>query len=246
MKLFLNMLLLLAISNLYAQNKIEGTVTEFNTGLKLTYVNVYIPHLEKGTSTDKNGFFTLENLPIGTHSILFSIIGYETQSVSITIPLNKSISIQLIPSAIEIESIIISTPFHKLQRDNVMKVEHKNITDLKANGAITLADGITNIAGVESITTGLGIGKPVIRGLSSNRVLVYTQGVRLENQQFGSEHGLGVSDAGIESVEVIKGPASLLYGSDALGGVLYLNPEKFANGNTASGDFKYNYLEVSS
>lgn len=241
MKLFLNMLLFLAISNLYSQNKIEGIVNEANTNLKLAYVNVYIPHLEKGTITNEEGIFTLDNLPTGKYTILFSIIGYETQSLNITIPSNNPISVELLPSAIEMESIIISTPFHKLQRDNVMKVEHKNISDLKANGAITLADGITNIAGVESVTTGLGIGKPVIRGLSSNRVLVYTQGIRLENQQFGSEHGLGVNDAGIESVEVIKGPASLLYGSDALGGVLYLNPEKFANNNTASGDFGANY-----
>ncbi|MDZ7614836.1 MAG: TonB-dependent receptor plug domain-containing protein [Flavobacteriaceae bacterium] len=61
--------------------------------------------------------------------------------------------------------------------------------------------------------------------------MVYTQGVRLENQQWGDEHGLGLNGAGFESVEVIKGPASLLYGSDALGGVLYINPEKFAYQN---------------
>lgn len=241
MKSFINMLLLLAISNLYAQNNINGIVTDAKTNQKLAFVNVYMPNLEKGTSTNEEGDFSLQNLPSGTHDILFSIIGYETQLQTITIPLKFPITIQLAPSAIEMESIIVSTPFHKLQRDNVMKVEHRNLTDLKANGAVTLADGITNIAGVESITTGLGIGKPVIRGLSSNRVLVYTQGIRLENQQFGSEHGLGVNDAGIESVEVIKGPASLLYGSDALGGVLYLNPEKFANNNTKSGDFGTNY-----
>jgi iron complex outermembrane receptor protein len=123
-----------------------------------------------------------------------------------------------------------------------MKVEQKTVKDLKSSGAMTLSEGITNIAGVESVTTGLSIGKPVIRGLSSNRVLVYTQGVRLENQQFGDEHGLGINESGIESVEVIKGPASLLYGSDALGGVLYLNPERFANTNSSSGDFSGNYF----
>ena len=123
-----------------------------------------------------------------------------------------------------------------------MKVEQATVANLKANGAVNLAEGITNIAGVESVTTGLSIGKPVIRGLSSNRVLVYTQGVRLENQQFGDEHGLGISDSGIESIEVIKGPASLLYGSDALGGVLYLNPEKFAQNNTSNADFSGNYF----
>ncbi|WOD44064.1 TonB-dependent receptor [Hwangdonia lutea] len=241
MKLFLNMLLLLAVSNIFSQNKIEGVVTDANTNIELVYVTVYMPHLEKGTSTNENGEFTLNDLPTGTHTLLFSMMGFQTQSVNVTIPLNNPLTIQLKPSAIEMENIIISTPFHKLQRDNVMKVEHKNVAELKASGAVTLADGITNIAGVESVTTGIGIGKPVIRGLSSNRVLVYTQGVRLENQQFGSEHGLGVNDAGVESVEVIKGPASLLYGSDALGGVLYLNPERFANNNTDSGDFGTNY-----
>src|SRR5690606_39001629 len=88
----------------------------------------------------------------------------------------------------------------------------------------------------------MGIGKPVIRGLGFNRVLVYTQGVRLENQQYGGEHGPGLNDAGISSVEVIKGPASLLYGSDALGGVLYLNPETFESPGETSGDINLDHF----
>ena len=241
MKLFLNTLLLLAITNIYSQNTVYGIVTDANTNEKLEFVNIYFPKLEKGTITNENGKFSIENLSPGNYNMLFSMIGYKTQSANITVPSTNEIKISLMPSAIEMESIIISTPFHKLQSENVMKVEQRSLKDLKTNGAVTLSDGITNIAGVESVTTGVSIGKPVIRGLSSNRVLVYTQGVRLENQQFGDEHGLGVNDAGIESVEVIKGPASLLYGSDALGGVLYLNPERFANNNTSSGDFSGNY-----
>jgi iron complex outermembrane receptor protein len=241
MKLFLNGLLLLAITSIYSQNTIKGTVYEANTTHGLTYANVYLPNIEKGTSTDENGIFILKNMPSGTYTILFSMIGYQIQSLQITVPSTENLNIYLSSSAIEMEDIIISTPFHKLQSDNVMKVEQKKVKDLKASGALTLADGITNIAGVESISTGLSIGKPVIRGLSSNRVLVYTQGIRLENQQFGDEHGLGINDAGIESVEVIKGPASLLYGSDALGGVLYLNPERFSQQNSSSGSFSTNY-----
>lgn len=242
MRILLNVLLFLAITNLYAQNSIKGTVTDATTNQGIPYANIYLSELEKGTYTNENGDFLLENLPSGNRKIVVSILGYETKSINILIPTKSSLTISLTPTAIEMQAVIVSTPFHKLQSENVMKVEHQTIANLKANGAVNLADGITNIAGVESVTTGLSIGKPVIRGLSSNRVLVYAQGVRLENQQFGDEHGLGLSDSGIESVEVIKGPASLLYGSDALGGVLYINPEKFAQSNTSNADFNGNYF----
>lgn len=242
MRLLLNTLLLLAITHLQAQHSIKGLVKDAQTNQELAFANVYITDLEKGTSTDEHGLFQIDNIPPGKHTMQISILGYETQSINILTPHSTDYTILLMPSAIEMEGVIISTPFHKLQSENVMKVEQETIKNLRANGAINLADGITNIAGVESVTTGVSIGKPVIRGLSSNRVLVYTQGVRLENQQFGSEHGLGMSDNGIESIEVIKGPASLLYGSDALGGVLYLNPERFAPSNSSSGDFGANYF----
>ncbi|TDU39974.1 iron complex outermembrane receptor protein [Gelidibacter sediminis] len=242
MKYILYVLLFLAIPSVYAQNTLQGSVVDKNTNEPLIFANIYAPLLEKGVTTNDKGHFLLSNIPNGTYKIIVSIIGYETFSQSITFPYSESLIIQLMPSAIEMEEIIISTPFHKLQSENVMKVERETMATLKAKGAITLSDGITTIAGVESVTTGLSIGKPVIRGLSSNRVLVYAQGVRLENQQFGDEHGLGLSDSGIESIEVIKGPASLLYGSDALGGVLYLNPERFAQANSDQADASYNYF----
>ena len=226
-----------------AQNTISGTVTNAEDGTPLSQVSIYFPELEKGTATNNNGSFEIQNIPSGNFELVISSLGFETFEKKINISSKTgTFQIALTPSAFEMEEIIVSTPFHKLQSENVMKVERANIKELKNNGAITLSEGISNIAGVESITTGTGIGKPVIRGLSSNRVLVYTQGVRLENQQFGSEHGLGINDAGLESVEVIKGPASLLYGSDAMGGVLYFNPEKFAQPNNTEGDVNLNYF----
>lgn len=232
----------MAIITAFGQNTLSGTITDKSTNDPITFANIYIPNLEKGIASDENGFYTIPNLPDGSYQIVVSFIGYVTQSMTVKIPRTEPLNIILNPSAIEMEEVIVSTPFHKLQSDNVMKVEHEKIDDLKAKGAMNLSEGITNIAGVKSVTTGVSIGKPVIRGLSSNRVLVYTQGVRLENQQFGDEHGLGLNDTGVESVEVIKGPASLLYGSDALGGVLYLNPENFAQSNTSSTDASFNYF----
>jgi iron complex outermembrane receptor protein len=242
MKYLFNCLLIIATVNVFSQNTLKGTIKEKQTNITIAFANIYFPELEKGTISDEHGNFELTNLPNGNYKLVVSVIGYETYSKKINLPNNEALDIVLSPSAIEMEEIIISTPFHKLQSENVMKVEQQKIADLKANGLVTLSESITAIPGVESISTGQSIGKPVIRGLSSNRVLVYAQGVRLENQQFGSEHGLGLNDAGIESIEVIKGPASLLYGSDALGGVLYVNPERFAANHTSEGDFSVNYF----
>ncbi|MGB8705090.1 MAG: TonB-dependent receptor [Gillisia sp.] len=226
----------------YSQNTIKGKVTDADTQKGLMAATLYIPSIQKGTTTDFDGNFELDHLRAGKYKLVISSIGYTSKTLDITVPSETTFSIILKPSAIEMEEVIVSTPFHQLQSENVMKVARESVNELQQKGAVTLADGITNLPGVESVTTGAGIGKPVIRGLSSNRVLVYTQGVRLENQQFGGEHGLGVSSSGVESVEVIKGPASLLYGSDALGGVLYLNPEKYAEADSTHLDAKYTYL----
>ena len=242
MKTKILLLLLFVTSFIYSQNSLSGQILDSDNKSALVYANVYFPELELGTITNEMGQFSFENLPNGSFNIVVSLLGFKTYSEEIKIQHdNLPLTLYLNPSAVEMDEVIISTPFHQLQVDNVMKVEQENISNLKKSGATTLSQGITNIPGVETISTGNSIGKPVIRGLSSNRVLVYTQGVRLENQQFGAEHGLGLNDAGMESVEVIKGPASLLYGSDALGGVLYFNPERFAQANTINADANFNY-----
>ena len=226
----------------HAQNTISGTITNSNNE-PLFGVEIFAPKLHKGTTSNKDGSYTFKNLPNGKIDIVFSYVGYT--SISKTIDFNDNqqpLDIVLTESVFEMDEIIISTPFNKLQSDNVMKVEHKSVKQLQKQGASTLIQGLSSIAGVSQISTGTNIGKPVIRGLSSNRVLVYTQGIRFENQQFGGEHGLGINEAGIESVEVIKGPASLLYGSDALGGVLYLNPEKFAKNNSVESGIGSRYF----
>jgi iron complex outermembrane recepter protein len=222
---------------LQAQNTISGTIKDVKKQ-PLIGVSIYAPELHKGTSTDENGKYSLENLPNGKLKLTFTFIGFTTQNKTINLQQNATTQdIVLDETAFQIDEIIVSTAFNKIQTQNVMKVEHSTIKELQKKGTATLIEGLATIPGVSQVSTGTSIGKPVIRGLSGNRVLVYSQGVRLENQQFGDEHGLGLNDAGVESVEVIKGPASLLYGSDALGGVLYFNPEKFANANT----FKVNF-----
>ncbi|GAA4057220.1 TonB-dependent receptor [Flavobacterium chungnamense] len=225
-----------------AQNKVVGVVSD-KQNFPISAVNISIPELHKETISDENGKYFFSNLPSGNFRIVFSFIGYETQSKPFSVNQKEiRIDVTLEETIHQMDEVIVSTAFNKLQSQNVMKVEHQSVKSLQQKGTSTLIEGLATIPGVSQISTGTSIGKPVIRGLSGNRVLVYSQGVRMENQQFGEEHGLGLNDAGVESVEVIKGPASLLYGSDAIGGVLYFNPEKFGKPNTSQLNFNQKYF----
>jgi iron complex outermembrane receptor protein len=237
MKRYILALLLGLTTFLQAQNSISGKVTDSKNN-PLKGVSVYTSELHKTATTDENGNYTLAQLPNGNVTLTFSYIGFATQNKTIDkVQDTQTLDIVLEVTAFQMDEVIVSTPFSKLQSQNVMKVDRESVKSMQEKGSTTLIEGLATIPGVSQVSTGTSIGKPVIRGLSGNRVLVYTQGIRLENQQFGDEHGLGLNDAGVESVEVIKGPASLLYGSDALGGVLFFNPEKFALANTFQGDF---------
>jgi len=226
-----------------AQSTMSGNITDQNNNPIFGAV-IYIETLNLGTTSEEDGSFQLSNIPRGEHNITCSFIGFQTQNIAIDFVNNepKEQNFTLEDSFFHMDEVIVATPFNKTQSENVMKVARKSMESLKKQGAPTLIQSLTAIPGVEIFSTGNGIGKPVIRGLSGNRVLVYTQGIRLENQQWGGEHGLGINEAGIESVEVIKGPASLLYGSDALGGVLFLNPERFANENNSEFNFDQEFF----
>ena len=97
--------------------------------------------------------------------------------------------------------------------------------ELQSTVFTNIIDAVAKQPGVSQITTGGGISKPVIRGLGYNRVAVVNDGIRQEGQQWGDEHGVEIDGASVGSVEILKGPASLMYGSDAMAGVLVFNPQ---------------------
>lgn len=107
-----------------------------------------------------------------------------------------------------------------------LNIEAYSVNEMKEHAPLNLSDALSKVTGMSQITTGNSISKPVIRGLYGNRILILLSGARFDNQQWQDEHGLGLSQIGIEKIEVIKGPASLLYGSDALGGVINVIEEK--------------------
>ena len=222
--------LLFGASLLQAQ-AFQGKVLDGSNNQPLGYVDIYFPQFEEGVTTDENGIFTTNHVGQKKIQIQISSLGYETIDSLVTIGEEMPIFL-LNPSNFELKEVVISASTGKLEGENVVSIAHQKLETLQRLAPLTLAETISNISGVEQNTTGNGIGKPVIRGLSGNRIVTYAQGIRVENQQWGDEHGLGVGENGIGSVEVIKGPASLLYGSDALGGVIYFVDAPYAKHNT--------------
>ncbi len=227
-------LFLFATTSSIGQN-FTGKVLDKETKQSISYAQIYFVDLKSGITADKNGNFKIENLNQKNIHIRISSFGYNVVDVIINLDSTKEKTFYLEQSHFDLEEVVVTAPSGRLQGENIVSIEHKRITELQQNSPLTLAEAISNIPGVEQTTTGVGIGKTLIRGLSGNRIVTYAQGIRIENQQWGDEHGLGVGEVGIESVEVIKGPASLLYGSDALGGVLYFVDERYADQNMVQG-----------
>ncbi len=221
---------------------IKGKLTDAETKETLPGVNIYLPEIKKGAVSDVDGNYTLKLPRKGTYKLQISFVGYDIILKTVNVEEDLTLNFELTPTIIETKEFVISSVYHSSQNENPVDVIQFDNKQLTQSSAPTLMQSLTHVAGVNMISTGTNIGKPVIRGLSYNRVLVFSEGIAIDNQQFGDEHGLGLSEIGIDKVEVIKGPSSLLYGADAMGGVLHFISEKPANSNTIVGDFGTKYF----
>lgn len=199
---------------------------------------VYIHELGKGTISDLNGYYELTNLPSGIVKIHFSFIGFSNHIETVVLQEESTeLNISLRQTAVEAEEIVVSSGYHATQHENAVKIEALKVNPHTLKSTPNFMETITRVPGVNMISKGSGVSKPVIRGLSMNDVLVLNNGVRFENYQYSSHHPLGIDEFGIEDVEIIKGPASLLFGADAIGGVLNFIKEKPAPMGSIAGDF---------
>jgi iron complex outermembrane receptor protein len=236
-KLVLICCLVLSYHITYAQNRITGKIVDQNN-LPLVAATIYVPDLNKGTISDASGKYELLNLPDGKIKILFSFIGCITQIE--TIELNGQaikLDIMLKLSLVEVDEIVVTGGYNSTQHENAVKIEVLKLDPEQIKITPNFAEVLTRVPGVDMISKGSGVSKPVIRGLSMNDILILNNGVRFENYQYSDHHPLGIDEFGIENVEIIKGPASLLYGSDAIGGVINFIKEKPAAIGTIAGNY---------
>ena len=227
---------------LFAQNNLSGIVKDKKSGEVIPGVNVYIPELQRGTITDENGYFQLNKLPEGQFKVQFSFLGYAKEIRTINLPANDlNLNVQLQEESILAEEIVVSGGSYSSQHENAIKIESLKAEALKLANTTSFIQAIAQTPGVDLISKGPGIATPVIRGLSLSNVLMLNNGVRMENFQFSENHPFMVNESGVDRVEIIKGPASLLYGSDAVGGVINIIDEKPVLAGTFNADAGINY-----
>lgn len=233
-------ILFIFTGSIQAQYTVEGNVTS-NIGAIAT-VSVYIENTNNGAVTDIYGGYIITSEQDKFH-LIFSALGYQTQRIFIDFNQEnyskKLLNVYLVEQIESLDAITIIDQQSGLTRQTpyaVTAIDMKTMQSRFNPGG--LAASITELPGISGATLGTGIVKPFIRGLGFSRVVTIFQNNKLENHQWGQDHGLGLNNLGVSRVDVVKGPASILYGSGAIGGVLLVKDDEFyLSSKKLSGNF---------
>lgn len=245
--LFLSLILTTAIQTFASgtgglTSSLSGKVTDKKNGEPIAGVYIYVPELKTGAISDKDGFYNIQNLPKTKILVQLSFLGYKTITQSIDLNTITTMDFAMEESAVEINEVVVTgTSAASEMKRNPVPLVAIGRKLIEQNMNTNIIDAIAQVPGVNAITTGPNVSKPSIRGLGYNRVLTLYDGNRQEGQQWGDEHGIEVDENDIAKIEIIKGPASLTYGSDALAGVVNLIPAPPVPEGTVKGSVRANY-----
>lgn len=202
---------------------LKGRVIHFKSGVQNAVV-VLNDSLHR--TTDKQGDFSFSSLPQGTCKLLITHAEYKPLLLKVDLVSDTTLAaIFLEESIYELKELVVSeNRREKARKDNVLNVEVVSQDFIRRNLSGSLMQTLEKIPGVNAMTIGSGQSKPQIRGLGFNQVVVVDGGIKHEGQQWGADHGLEIDQFAAGSVEILKGAASYLYGSDAIGGIIRVNP----------------------
>ena len=209
-------------------------VTEIHNAEPLPDVLLYISNAKINVQTDENGVATIEHLCPGKYSV--HIHSPEIQDTTINISIDKSDSYHLEVNHGSAQMLNMVVVHDKNEKTILQSKDELNAAMLRAGNGKTLSEQLKSINGVNTLNNGATISKPVIHGLHSNRILVLNNGVRQEDQQWGSEHALNIDPFIANQITVLKGAAGVRYGTDAIGGVVLVEPSPMSREVGWSGD----------
>jgi outer membrane receptor for ferrienterochelin and colicins len=233
------LLALFSLSSLYSQtNSIYGKITSEEEALP--YVNVYIKKTKLGTSTDENGYFEIKNIPNGTYTVVASTVGFKPKSVKIKFFGNKNIKRNFtLNESNYLDEVVVSGTLKPVSKtDSPVPVEVYSKTFFKKNPTPSIFESLQNVNGVrpQLNCNVCNTGDIHINGLEGPYTFVLIDGMPLVSG-LSTVYGLtGIPQALIERVEVVKGPASTLYGSEAVGGIINIITKKPLNAPVLSTD----------
>ncbi len=223
---------------LLAQGELKGKVSDAKDNTALRGVNIFIPDLQRGTITDENGNYTISGIPSGSFSVQFSYVGYKSfvKKTNIT-NTTTELNVELNPTEIHLGDVVVVGNSVTLQEKLPYRIESLDKQEMVMKGGVTLSRSLALLPGISTLSNGLGIGRPVVRGMSGYRVVTLIDGLKFDNQQWQEEHGFGPDETGIGRINIIEGPASLLYGAGAMGGVIDIQRENNAPVGHVTGNY---------
>ncbi len=223
--------------------EMSGVVTDGLNKQPIPGAKIELKELNLATYSKADGTFSLKGEWPDQLDLEVSMASYQTKNISITCC--DFIELILEPDPHNMQEIMVRVERRELQGSATQKTDYIELDRLSVISPLTITEALTQIDGVQMASYGPLNSKPVIRGMQGMRVVTFLNGMRINNQQWGGDHGLGISQAGMESAEVIKGPMSLIYTGDATGGLLYLKDGSFAPQNSYSVDVNAQFETVS-
>ena len=223
--------------------QLSGVVTDALNSEPIPGAKIELKDLQLATYTDADGQFSFEGSWPEELWLKVSSVTYESQTVSVACC--DLIELSLQPDPHNMQEVMVRVEHRDLQGSMTQKTDYIELDQLSVISPLTITEALTQIDGVQMASYGPLNSKPVIRGMQGMRVVTFLNGMRINNQQWGGDHGLGISQAGMESAEVIKGPMSLIYTGDATGGLLYLKDGSFAPQNSYSVEMNSQFETVS-
>jgi iron complex outermembrane receptor protein len=213
---------------------VKGIVKDQHTGQPIVGATVLVVGQNSGVFTDGNGRYELKNLCPGAYTLECRIVGYNPFQQKLDLTAGHEENFNLEEQEVHLKDVEITA--HRTDAPSSQPLSMISGSDLEKTRGQNLAESLKGLAGVTSLQTGSSISKPIIHGMHSNRILIMNNGVRQEGQQWGSEHAPEIDPFIATRLSVVKGAAGVRYGSDAIGGVILVEPEELPFDKSLSGE----------
>ncbi|MDO6813013.1 TonB-dependent receptor [Tenacibaculum soleae] len=222
---------------IFSQNTNSVTVKVIDEATQIELPNAHVSIGLKHAYTNLKGNSYFQGINSKKQLLSVTHVGYITHKKLVTFPLKNSvISIALKQDISLLNEVTIAHSTKKVFHKSSSNKQKIGKLFLEQNRDNSLMQTLKDIPGVSTIAIGSGQSKPTIRGLGFNRVVVVENGIKHEAQQWGADHGLEIDQYNVENIEVTKGAASLMHGSDAIAGVISLKNNLLPDVNSFSGE----------